>query len=68
MSEVEGLVTAREAWQSIFPTGGMCWRSFQQLISDYKVPRLKIAGKNFMHVPTVRKHLDKKFTLGAIGI
>jgi len=71
-NNVDGLVSSQEAWKTIFPTQsngkrGMCWRTFQQLMFDARVPRIKLGGKNFMHAPTVLKHLQKKFTLEAVA-
>ena len=65
---IDGLVSSKEAWEILFPTGAMCWRSFQTLMIKSMVPRIKIGGKNFMHVPTVWKHLQKKYSLEALEV
>jgi hypothetical protein len=57
----DGLVGSKEAWKQVFPTGAMAFRTWEKYITAHAIPKVKIGGKNYFHIPTVLKHLHKKF-------
>jgi hypothetical protein len=55
----EGFVTAQECLDRLFPTGGLCLRSFRTLQALGRIPHLKLGRRTLFSPEAVRLALEK---------
>ena len=58
---VEGFIPIRKCWELLFPDNSLCFRSFQQLQLDNKIPYRKIGQRVLVVLSEVRSAIDKQF-------
>jgi hypothetical protein len=55
----EGYITASECLDRLFPTGGLCLRSFRTLQAIGRIPHLKLGRRTLFNVNEVRAALER---------
>jgi len=58
--ELDGYVTAQECLDVLFPTKGLCLRSFRTLQAQGYVPYLKLGHRTLFNPTQVRAALEKR--------
>ena len=57
---IDGYVSATECLTAIFPTGGICLRTFRTLQAQGYVPHLKLGKRTLFNPIEVRAALEKR--------
>jgi hypothetical protein len=65
---LNGYVSAEECIAAIFPTGGICLRTFRTLQARGFVPYLKIGRRTLFHPAEVRIALEKRLKRRAVAV
>ena len=63
---IDGYVSANECLAAIFPTGGICLRTFRTLQAQGYVPHLKLGRRTLFNPIEVRAALEKRMKRKAL--
>jgi hypothetical protein len=64
----EGYVSAEECVARLFPTGGLCVRTFRTLQAQGYIPHLKLGRRTLFNPTEVRAALEKRLKRQAVAI
>jgi hypothetical protein len=60
----EGFVTAEECLKALFPTDGICLRTFRNLQAAGRIPFLKLGRRTLFNVSEVRHAIERHYKRG----
>jgi hypothetical protein len=65
---IDSYVSASECLAAIFPTGGICLRTFRTLQAQGYVPHLKLGKRTLFNPAEVRLALEKRLKRKAVAV
>ena len=63
----EGYISLKKCWSALFPNNSLCYRSFQQLQLDGRIPYRKIGHRVLVVLSEVRAAIDGQFKREAVA-